>query len=147
MTAHDPLVNGPSKPAAVERWVLVVDDEPAIRSLVSRVLQGSGYGVVVARDGAQALELLERRKDGIHLVLTDIQMPRLGGLELGRELAARQWRIPVLYMSANPPDALISGDRLSQAACLQKPFSIRTLITSVRRLLAGRSTPLEQEIP
>lgn len=148
MTANDAhaLVSGSPKPAADERWVLVVDDDSAVRMMVARALESSGYSVVGAGDGAQALELLECRRVGINLVLTDIRMPRLGGLELGREVAARQWHIPVLYMSADPPGALMDGNRLSQAACLQKPFTIRTLITSVRELLAG-SMPPEQETP
>ena len=135
------LVSGSTKPAADER-VLVVDDNSAVRRMVARALENSGYAVVGARDGVQALELLECRRVSISLVLTDIRMPRLGGLELGREVAARQWHIPVLYMSADPPDALMDGDGLSLAACLQKPFTIPTLITRVRQLLAG-SMPLE----
>jgi len=139
MTADDThaLVRGPPEPAADERWVLVVDDDTAVRTLVARALESSGYAVVVAGDGEQALELLERSRVAINLVLTDICMPRLGGLELGREVAARQWHIPVLYMSGNPP---------ADAACLRKPFTIGTLITSVRQLLSGR-LPQEQAIP
>ena len=87
------LVTGSPKLSGA-RSVLVVDDDSAVGMLVARVLESSGYAVVVAHDGAQALELLERRGAGIHLVLTDIQMPKLGGLELGREVAARQWHIP-----------------------------------------------------
>jgi two-component system, cell cycle response regulator CpdR len=148
MTANDApaLVSGSPKPAADECWVLVVDDESAVRMMVARALESSGYSVVGARDGAQALELLECRRVGFNLVLTDIRMPRLGGLELGREVASRQWNIPVLYMSADPPDALMDGDGLTQAACLQKPFTIHTLMTSVRQLLAGSMAP-EQETP
>jgi DNA-binding response OmpR family regulator len=148
MTADDakPLVSGSPGPAADERWVLVVDDDSAVRMMVARALESSGYAVVGARDGAHALELLEFRRVGFDLVLTDIQMPRLGGLELGREVAARQWHIPILYMSADPPDELTHGDGVSQAACLQKPFTIRTLITSVRQLLASYLPP-ELETP
>jgi CheY-like chemotaxis protein len=138
MTANDAyaLMSRLPEPAADPPSVLVVDDDSAVRTMVARALEISGYAVVVARDGAHALELLECRRAGINLVLTDIQMPTLGGLELGREVAARQWDIPVLYMSGNPPDA----------ACLQKPFTISTLITSVRHLLAGSMRP-EPETP
>jgi two-component system cell cycle sensor histidine kinase/response regulator CckA len=86
MTAGDAhsRVSGSSGPSVGGSAVLVVDDDSAVRMLVARALESSGYAVIVAGDGAQALELLERRGAGIHLVLTDIQMPRLGGLELGR---------------------------------------------------------------
>lgn len=144
MTASDvpALVSDSPKPAADARWVLVVDDDSGVRMMVARALESSGYAVVGVSDGAQALELLEAKRVGFNLVLTDIRMPRLGGLELGREVAARQWQIPVLYMSADPPAWLMDGDRLPQAACLQKPFTIHTLVTSVRRLLAR---PSEQQ--
>jgi two-component system, cell cycle sensor histidine kinase and response regulator CckA len=146
MTAGDAhsRVSGSSGPSVGGSAVLVVDDDSAVRMLVARALESSGYAVIVAGDGAQALELLERRGAGIHLVLTDIQMPRLGGLELGRELAARQFHIPILYMSSDPPDELMDGNVLSQPACLQKPFTIRTLITRVRQVFPD-STLLEQE--
>jgi CheY-like chemotaxis protein len=137
MTARDARmrVRDSAEASAGEQRVLVVDDDSAVRMMVARALESSGYAVVSARDGAHALELLEC-VDDIDLVLTDIRMPRVDGLELGREVAARQWQIPVLYMSADPPDA----------ACLQKPFTILTLITSVRRLLAG-TMPQVQETP
>jgi len=71
-------------------------------------------------------------------------MPRLGGLELGRRITALGWPIPVLYMSANPPDAAVSECAgLAIAPCLRKPFSVTTLITMVDRLLTvqRRSAP------
>jgi CheY-like chemotaxis protein len=119
--------------------VLVVDDECVVRLLVARALESAGYTVLAAADGAEALDLLEQG-GGVDLVLTDIRMPRLGGLELGREIARRHWPIPVLYMSADPPAASRDdGSDPSIPGCLAKPFSITDLGATVERLLRQRS--------
>lgn len=136
-------VPGSPRRGAGQYYVLVVDDESVVRMFVARALESAGYKVLGAGDGAQALEILEQAELGIDLVLTDINMPRLGGLELGR-ITALGWPIPVLYMSANPPDAAVSGCAgLAIAPCLRKPFSVTTLITMVDRLLTvqRRSAP------
>ena len=78
--------------------VLVVDDDSGIRSLVARVLERAGWLVVDAGDGAQALEILERGKVDMDLVLTDVSMPMLDGLELGRRIAGMTPPRPVLRM-------------------------------------------------
>ncbi|MEZ0333028.1 MAG: response regulator [Gemmatimonadales bacterium] len=118
--------------------VLVVDDDSGIRSLVARVLERAGWLVVDAGDGAQALEILERGKVDIDLVLTDVSMPMLDGLELGRRIAGMTPPRPVLYMSSELPDALVSGraDRTIPPFLL-KPFSMETLVTAVVGLLAA----------
>jgi two-component system, chemotaxis family, chemotaxis protein CheY len=115
--------------------VLVVDDESALRSLIVRVLKDEGHTVLEAGDGAQALELLEGEVGGIDLVLTDVKMPRLGGLELGRRIAMRQQPIPIVYMSADPPAAFVGrASGVGTPPCLQKPFSITALVVVVDRL-------------
>ena len=120
--------------------VLVVDDESAVRSLIVRALKDEGHTVLEAGDGAQALELLEGEVRGIDLVLTDVNMPRLGGLELGRRIAMRPRPISVVYMSADLPAAFVGG--ASAPPCLRKPFSVTALLAMVDRLL-GRG-PVEQ---
>jgi two-component system, cell cycle sensor histidine kinase and response regulator CckA len=130
------LVAGPRAEGAGRSRVLVVEDESAVRMLIARVLETAGYAVLHVGDGAQALELLEREWLGVDLVLTDIRMPRLDGLELGRRIAAQEWPIPVLYMSADPPDALAGGGTgPATAPCLQKPFSVRALVAAVDGVL------------
>jgi CheY-like chemotaxis protein len=114
---------------AEECCVLVVDDETAVRLFVARVLESAGYAVVGAGDGLEALEVLDRRRSGIDLVLTDIRMPGLDGVELGRRIAGRRLPVPVAYMSADPP---------GQMVCLQKPFSMTALLELVNALTAER---------
>ena len=118
--------------------VLVVDDDSGIRSLVGRVLERAGWSVLDASDGAQALEILERGKIDIDLVLTDVSMPTLDGLELGRRIGAMTRPRPVLYMSSELPDALAcEGADRKIPTFLLKPFSIETLVTAVVALLAA----------
>ena len=116
--------------------ILVVDDSPAIRQLVARALTDARYVVLEAEDGALALEILERGGADIDLVLTDIKMPRLDGLEFGRRIADRKWPVPVLYMSGDTGDA--DGGGRPVAPLLRKPFPMDTLIGALDRLLLGR---------
>ena len=118
--------------------VLVVDDNSGVRSVARRALEDAGCTVLNASDGAHALEILDRQNSDIDLVLTDINMPRLNGLELGRRIARMTPPIPVVYMSAELPDALVGGDaNLTFPPFLLKPLSIETLVAAVIGLLAG----------
>lgn len=119
---------------SAQSCVLVVDDDGGVRTVVARALQTAGFAVLAAADGLEALQLLDGQDVCIDLVLTDISMPRLGGIELGREIAGRQCPIPVLYMSANPPEVL-DGSAGGAKQCLLKPFSINRLVTTVSQLL------------
>src|SRR6185436_14413579 len=87
--------------------VLVVDDEPFIRRLTARVLTEAGYDVVTASDGLEAQSIVGEHDSGIDLVLTDIQMPNVDGLQLGRALSVLHPDMPVIYMSGfGAPDSL-----------------------------------------
>lgn len=123
------LGSGAGESTVLASTVLVVDDESRVRLFVARALESAGYAVVGAGDGLEALELLDGRGSGIDLVLTDIRMPRLDGLELGRRIAGRRLPIPVAYMSADPPHDVVG---------LQKPFSMTALVDFVEELLAER---------
>ncbi len=123
---------------AVGPIILVVDDSPAIRRIVARALTDARYEVLEAEDGVLALQILECGGVDIDLVLTDIKMPRLDGLELGRRIAARKWRVPVLYMSGGLGDPIADGAGAPVAPLLRKPFSMGTLVDIVDRVLLGR---------
>ena len=108
--------------------VLVVEDDPSLRTLMVRTLSEKGYRTLQASDGIEALELLAADPE-IELVVTDIVMPRMNGVELAQQLAASA-RARMLFVSAY-------GDQYQElpASLLQKPFSQAALIAEVERLL------------
>jgi CheY-like chemotaxis protein len=116
--------------------ILVVDDDSAIRKLLTRVLLGEHYTVLEAEHGVQALRMIEGAAVPIHLVLTDLRMPALDGIELGRRLAAR--RLPVVYMSGDSPAAIVerAGD-WRVTPLLVKPFSTSALLSVVKPLVVA----------
>lgn len=111
--------------------VLVVDDEPILRRFVAQVLTAAGYEVLTAVDGREAQAIAEHADAALDLVLTDIRMPNLDGLELGRALAALRPQLPVIYMSGfGPPAADMSALRF-----IAKPFHPDELLAEMHRVL------------
>ena len=120
--------------------MLVVDDEPGLRDLVSRTLGAEGYRTLEAGHGAEALEVMEAAPDAVDLVITDVVMPGMDGRELGRRLAQRWPDLPVLYISAyDVNDIFRRGSPRSSAPFLQKPFPLELMVATVRDLIASRS--------
>jgi two-component system cell cycle sensor histidine kinase/response regulator CckA len=118
--------------------ILVAEDDDAIRSIVTRVFWDQGFRTLEARHGREALHLAELAAPYLDLVVTDVVMPELDGLELGRQLALRWASIPVLYISAYPPNDIFSrGGPSDSQPFLQKPFTAEVLLERVRELLAG----------
>jgi CheY-like chemotaxis protein len=117
----------------VMHTVLVVEDDPALRALMVRTLSAKGYRALEASDGIEALERLAADPD-IELVVTDIVMPRMNGVELAQQLAASA-RTRLLFVSA-------FGEEYSElpATLLEKPFSQAALIAQVERLLEVPTT-------
>jgi two-component system cell cycle sensor histidine kinase/response regulator CckA len=109
--------------------LLVVEDESAVRTLVGRVLERAGYEVATASDGGQALQLIDGGDGQFDLVLTDVVMPGMSGIELVGELRSRRPGIRVLLMSGYTEDSVGQGD--SRLDMLTKPFSERDLLARV----------------
>jgi signal transduction histidine kinase len=137
---------GPEEPDLAERepatlprgseTILLVEDEEAVRELALEVLQGQGYTVLSARHGAEALLTAEQHAGPIQLVLTDVVMPGMSGVELSARLRALRSGMRVLFTSG------YAGDRVGHAAhsgtrpeLLQKPFSPEALARRVRQVL------------
>jgi CheY-like chemotaxis protein len=116
--------------------VLLVDDEPTLRSLASEILERGGYSVMEASDGDQALELAARHAGPIHVLLTDVMMPHMRGSALADSLARTHPGLRVVYMSGFAGDVI---DRVSQpgARFLPKPFTAERLLQEVGAALAG----------
>ena len=121
--------------------ILVAEDEEGVRRVVRSFLEGKGYHVLEARDGLEAMETYEKHQGPIHLLVTDLVMPRMGGLELGRRLIRANPGLKVLYMSGYSDQAVASQGNLEPGTMfLQKPFSTDALAQSVRQLLDSAPT-------
>jgi CheY-like chemotaxis protein len=111
-----------------------------VRRIARLALQTHGYTVLEARDGEDALRVSEEHEGSIHLLISDLVMPRLGGWELAAALQERRPGLKVLFMSGYSDDAgLRHGLTHHQVAYLQKPFSPLGLARKVRAVLAGES--------
>ena len=114
----------------------MVEDQDGIRDLAREFLQKNGYTVLHAVDGNEALQIADGYKHPIHLLLTDVVMPNLGGRELAHRLTQQRPQIKVLFMSGYPDHATGSSDLVDgTAAVLQKPFPLDTLARKIRTLL------------
>ena len=119
--------------------VLLVDDEPMIRDFITFALVRYGYTVLVARDGEDAMEVANRYGAPIHLVLSDVVMPRLDGCSLCTDL--RRWfpGIGILLMSGFPDGELAALDLEDELTFfIRKPFGIDELAAAVRAALDWR---------
>jgi CheY-like chemotaxis protein len=121
--------------------VLVVDDEAAIRSLVQRSLEDLGFTVLSAEHGGQALELAERTKDELALVLLDLAMPVLDGSDTAVALQARRPDLPIIVMSGlSDQDALQRLEDVRIAGFVPKPFAPEQLAQAVALALRRPAT-------
>lgn len=121
--------------AVPKQTVLLVDDDPGVRRLVSAILCRQGYRVLVASDGAEALGLANSIAEPIDLVLTDMVMPALTGRELAERLLRHRPGTRVLFMSGNAGPVI--NDPSIRETFLAKPFTPRRLLERVREVLSG----------
>lgn len=116
--------------------VLVVDDEASIRSLASRILTRVGYQVRTAEDGAAALEIYEKEKNTLRLILLDLTMPRLDGHQVIREIRKTDPHIPILIMSGYSELELAHKfEGHAPNGFIQKPFHIPNLLEKISSIL------------
>ena len=113
--------------------ILLVEDEESVRRLARAFLENRGYTVLEARDGAHAVEICEKRSGPIHLMVTDVVMPKMSGRELAQRVAPLRPDMRVLFVSGYTGDSLAQlGPR---AAFLEKPFGPGDLVSKVRQIL------------
>ena len=134
---------GSSSPAEAEEMkggnetILIIEDEEAVRKMVTRILKRLGYTVLQAGSGKDALKLLETQ-DRVDLVITDVVMPTMSGPDLVTKITELNPGIPTLYMSGYPDEAIAHHGVIEEGITfLEKPFSPQTLTRLVRQLLDG----------
>ena len=124
--------------------VLVVDDESRMRRVLEIMLKQLGHRVILAADGAQALELLEREK--VDLVLTDLRMPVVDGIELLRGMASRSVNAPAIVMTAQGSIAsAVEAMKLGAQDYLLRPFDMEVLELSIERVLSRERLKVEND--
>ena len=134
--AEAPLAE--ASPPGGSETLLLVEDEDSVRHLAQRLLERSGYRVLSAANGSEALRLCGANGEHIDLMITDVVMPQMRGGELARRVAQIRPELPVLYMSGYT-DGSIDSDINGSISFLQKPFALAELLGAVRTALAGQA--------
>ena len=123
-------------PAKGTETILLVEDEEAVRTMISRVLRGNGYRVLEACQGKEAIEVCQKHQGIIHLMVTDVIMPQMSGRELAERMSSVRPEMKVLFMSGYPDNAIVHHGVLDAGtAFLQKPFTLTALENKIREVL------------
>jgi signal transduction histidine kinase/CheY-like chemotaxis protein len=141
-----------TKPSALPKGsetILVVEDESGVRELACEFLKVSGYAVLQAKDGVEALDVVSKHQGPLDLVLSDIVMPRMGGPELVARLQALRPETRAILMSGYAEYTATDGKQTSpQTPILQKPFSVASLVEKIReelsRMPIGKTSGVEE---
>jgi two-component system, cell cycle sensor histidine kinase and response regulator CckA len=134
-------------PAPEGGLILIAEDEEMIRRAAKRVLERYGYTVLQAADGAEAMERIVAAGHALDLVISDLVMPHVGGLELHREARAGGYEMPFLFMSGYQRDDVertVAEDPTLDF--LPKPWSVPELVARVRAIVGAAVCAVEQEV-
>ena len=118
-----------------ETVILVAEDDAMVRNLVGLMLSKEGYTVLTAKDGQEAFEICGKFKYPIHLILTDVTMPRMNGLDFAERCVQKRPGTKVMVMSGETAEAVLNKN--TPVAFLPKPFMPPTLIRCVQLLLTS----------
>jgi len=131
---RSPTPVGPPRPPTV----LVVQDEDDLRAVIRRLLQGEGYGVLEAGNGASALKVLEVPDHNVELILTDLRMPVMDGRQLAAALARLHPSLPIVFMSGFTTQLMDMRLVSPHLPFLAKPFQNDDLVATVKGQLERR---------
>jgi two-component system cell cycle sensor histidine kinase/response regulator CckA len=131
-----------SRSIAGSPTILLADDDDAIRRVTARILERAGYTVLAASDGAAAVRLAEQHDGQIHLLVSDLMMPGMNGLQLAAQLRVIRPSLPTLFLSGYADATALSERPLHPSErFLQKPFGNDELLATIFGILTG---PTEQ---
>ncbi len=132
----------PGEPPRGTETVLVVEDEEVVRTVVARMLRAAGYHVLTASNGGEGLLICEEHQEEIHLLITDVVMPRMSGSQLAERLQRLRPGLPVLYMSGYTDNSIVHHGVLDLGpSFIGKPFSGLDLRKKVQQALRGGGSP------
>jgi PAS domain S-box-containing protein len=122
--------------------ILLVEDEEVVRELSQEILRDEGYCVLVASNGKEAIQLCERYDGAIHLIVTDVVMPKMSGPELAHQLASLRPTAKTLFLSGYTNASITQNGVLErEVEFLQKPFSAEALTRKIRHILDAEAAP------
>ncbi len=130
---------GASPISIVRRTILIVDDEPMIRTVVGRLLEEWDFKVVEADNGQAALDIARRIRGTLSMVITDVTMPIMSGYDFAHTFRPLYPNVPILFMTGNSPGAVAGSVSLGRGEhLLFKPFDPDLFLDTVARLLESR---------
>jgi two-component system cell cycle sensor histidine kinase/response regulator CckA len=136
----EPELPSPPRIARGSGKVLLVEDEEPVRNVTRRILELAGFTVVEASSGAEAIQRTEEHGGSVDLLLTDVVMPQMSGVELASLLLGKEPRLRVLFMSGYADKrGLRQGVGDGDQPVIQKPFSPEQLLETINLVLSGRS--------
>ena len=131
-----PVIEVPAEPETTLETILVVEDEGGIRALVRKILRRQGYNVLEAAHGEEAMRVMNDHTGQIDLLLTDVMMPGMNGVELSYKALEAKPHLKVLFVSGYTDESLLeAGQFPAGTAFLQKPFTLGSLLGKVREVL------------
>jgi two-component system, cell cycle sensor histidine kinase and response regulator CckA len=133
------VVDAPAAEFAGDETILLTEDDAHVREVARRALERAGYLVLPASDAEAAVAAADRHPGHIHLLITDVVLPRVNGRELAARLAIHRPAIKVLYVSGTS-DGAIARHRMLEPGIefLEKPFSLESLLRIVRHVLGAK---------
>jgi DNA-binding response OmpR family regulator len=136
------MTTEPAVVAKPDETILMVEDEDDLRVITGRILTRAGYHVLTASGGEQAIHLTQTHPGPIHLLLTDVIMPKMTGNEVAVRIRELRPEIPVLYMSGYAEPVLTENGTLPDGVTIvEKPFTSQELLDRVRAFLHPQAAP------
>jgi two-component system cell cycle sensor histidine kinase/response regulator CckA len=118
------------------KYILVVDDEEMLRDVLKEVLNMVGLSAMFASSGSEGLEMFRQNQDKIHLVLLDVLMPDMGGVETYRAITKIDMNMKFIFMSGFPDnEALAIRELTGNFAFIKKPFSVQDIISAIKKMI------------
>jgi CheY-like chemotaxis protein len=137
----EPVRPVPQKVSGNETILLVEDSEP-LRRLTRELLTRVGYVVLEARDGVEAIKLSQGYEGEIHLLLTDIVMPKMRGPEVAMHIAEQRPHTAIVFLSGYTEEAVSQMEHAGRITLVEKPYTADVLLQTVRQLLDDIETPV-----
>ena len=128
-------MDNPGNPSNA-KYILVIDDEEMLRDVLKEVLSMVGLSAMFAGSGAEGLEMFRQHQNKIHLVLLDVLMPEMGGVETYNAICEIDDRMKFIFMSGFPDnEALAIRELTGDFAFIKKPFSVQQIISTIKKMI------------